>query len=364
MTRSQKITLTIVLDFVLLLLLGGLVCAFTFGWFEQDIETPPIILDTPLPSPTPDVLVAEIPTPTPGTEETPELPVAPTSTPVIDFPGILDAKYRDYFLPEGTAPIWTETTYQSSDVYIKMDVHEEKHLKYWVADIYVRNVENLKADYVSREKDKMTIPKFHAKLDAMLTINTDYWINPKSRHGWFVRNGEEIARNPEKALSNDFCVIYRDGTMETYDYNAFLASFAEGDISFDTITARFPYHVFYFGPALLDDQGYARTKFNTASQIGGKNPRTAIGYYEPGHYAFICVLGPRNVRNKNFQVVGSGKSDGLSLIELAALCESLGMKAAYNLDGGSTTAMMFGDNLYGHHDRTLPDVLSIVEFGG
>lgn len=355
MNRKQKIALTIAIDIALVLLLGGLVCAFTFDFFAT--EGP---VTTPIPLPTP-VAPAETQAPTanPTEEFTPE----PTVEPTPDFPGILDAKYRELFLEDGAEPIWTTTSYQSANVYIKINIHEENRLKYWVADIYVRNIESLVASYVMKQSQRMTVTEYQSQLGALLTINTDYWINAQSKHGWFVRNGQELRRHAETALANDFCVIFRDGTMETYEFESFLASYREGDTDFEAIAARYPYHVFYFGPSLLDAQGHAKTNFDTSRKIFSSNPRSALGYYEPGHYAFICVLGARTVRDVNFKETGTGKSDGLTFTELSALCEELGLQAAYNLDGGSSSAMMFGDYLYGHNDRKLPDVLSVVDIG-
>lgn len=78
-----------------------------------------------------------------------------------------------------------------------------------------------------------------------------------------------------------------------------------------------------FGPSLLDEAGKAKTDFITWDYIRESHPRTAIGYYEPGHYCLLVVDG----RQKDY-------SRGMFLTELSKLFESLGCKAAYNLDGG------------------------------
>jgi exopolysaccharide biosynthesis protein len=53
----------------------------------------------------------------------------------------------------------------------------------------------------------------------------------------------------------------------------------------------------------------------SASKFKVKNPRSAIGYYEPGHYCFIVVDGRQN-----------GYSDGMTLDELAQTLRSSAAK--------------------------------------
>ena len=58
--------------------------------------------------------------------------------------------------------------------------------------------------------------------------------------------------------------------------------------------------------AFLDKEGKASKTFNTSSYIKGYHPRTAIGYFSPGHYCFVVVDGR-----------GLNSSNGLLLDDLA-----------------------------------------------
>jgi exopolysaccharide biosynthesis protein len=91
------------------------------------------------------------------------------------------------------------------------------------------------------------------------------------------------------------------------------------------------------------------------------NPRTVFGYYEPGHYAFLCVLGDRTVRTIDGASLGPGKSPGMSYAELSALCASLGMTAAYNFDGGGSSGMYWNEHQFGHNSRITGDILAVVD---
>jgi len=101
---------------------------------------------------------------------------------------------------------------------------------------------------------------------------------------------------------------------------------------------------------LLQD-GKPMEKFN--SVVTPRNPRAAIGYYEPGHYCFVLVDGRQD-----------GYSRGLSLKELSQLFYELGCKEAYNLDGGQTAVMAFMGQLANrpyNGGRDVSDIIYIAE---
>jgi exopolysaccharide biosynthesis protein len=58
-------------------------------------------------------------------------------------------------------------------------------------------------------------------------------------------------------------------------------------------------------------------------------PRSAIGVIDANHYVFVVADGR------------TGESEGLSLSELAAFLQSLGVKTAYNLDGGGSSTLWY-----------------------
>jgi exopolysaccharide biosynthesis protein len=89
-----------------------------------------------------------------------------------------------------------------------------------------------------------------------------------------------------------------------------------------------------FGPGLLDENGKSKTEFTADGHVQDSNPRSAIGYYEPGHYCLVVVDGRQR-----------GYSSGMTLTQLSELFKKLGCKAAYNLDGGKSSVMAFNDAL-------------------
>ena len=61
--------------------------------------------------------------------------------------------------------------------------------------------------------------------------------------------------------------------------------------------------------------------------VGGKNPRTAIGYTKDNEMIMVAVDGRE------------GSSVGMTLMQLANFMKSLGCVNAMNLDGGGSTVM-------------------------
>jgi len=152
--------------------------------------------------------------------------------------------------------------------------------------------------------------------DAVAAINGDYYGVESS--GVVIRNGV-LYRDDANA---DVLVLYEDGTMKAFSANEFDANMEMKNGA---------YQAWNFGPVLVED-GTAKTSFS--SRISAANPRTAIGYVEPGHYVFVTVDGRQE-----------GYSSGMTLKELASVMKKFGCQVAYNLDGGQTSTMTFGDEI-------------------
>ena len=100
-------------------------------------------------------------------------------------------------------------------------------------------------------------------------------------------------------------------------------SISRGQLDEQKLIGRGAYQSWIFGPSLLDGKWKGRMiKFWIWTYIRRSHPRTAIGYFEPGHYCLLLVDG----RQQN--------SRGMFLDEMAKVFEDLGCKVAYNLDGG------------------------------
>lgn len=244
------------------------------------------------------------------------------------------------FLAAGETPIVTENSYRSSQISLTLTEKTVKliwggnsyYVQYYVYDVYVKHLENIYSSYATSRKDIFDLVDRTADLTdgagvpltdgvCVAAVNDDYWGN--SNHTLVALRNGKILRKSEY-IESDVCVLYYDGTMKTYTPDEY--DWAE-------IEAGKPYQIWNFGPSLLDGEGHALSQFNADSYdshvIGNRNPRTAIGYYEPGHYCFVVVDGR------------SSDSDGMRMFQLADLMEELGCSVAYNLDGGGSSLAYF-----------------------
>lgn len=277
--------------------------------------------------------------PTPFHTAEPSVSASPGETPEpTPYMGAFGAAFPDKFLSQGE-PQWSENSYRSRNVSITVTKVNDGRSTYYVADIYIKDIENFKtvlADDSFGRSLREEIPAMAKRHNALTAITGDFY----SLHttGLVIRNGELLR---DKLSSNDVCVLYRDGVMETYP---------GGQVDLQAILAREPYHAWSFGPSLLID-GQPVEDFD--SSIAASNPRSAVGYYEPGHYCFVVVDGRQG-----------SYSHGMTLDKLSKLMFDLGCKSAYNLDGGKSAMMTLGDSIVNRpYDggRKTSDILTICE---
>ena len=87
-------------------------------------------------------------------------------------------------------------------------------------------------------------------------------------------------------------------------------------------------HIISGGPYLVrNGEVFVDMTAQKLSAIGGRNPRTAIGYTKENHLIMLTADGRE------------GASIGLTLMELAQLMKEFGCINAMNLDGGGSTVM-------------------------
>ena len=244
--------------------------------------------------------------------ELPNITPSPTVTPV---PGDFSAAF-----PATDTGAGALYSYQTDTVRIAINRIQENSVTYFVADVYVKNIEALKTAFAKGKygKNIYDFPLTTANENqAIFAVTGDYY-SARSQ-GIVVRNGTLYRDVP----NTDVCVLYNDGEMKTYN---------TADFNLTDAVTRGIWQAWSFGPPLLDENGGKLSEFN--STLTDRHPRSAIGYYAPGHYCFVVVDG----RQKDYSI-------GMNLTELSALFERLGCKQAYNFDGGATAVMIFQGNV-------------------
>ena len=307
-----------------------------------------------------------------GNEPEPTETPSPTAEPQApQGEGLLRGKYEEKFADPPVEQVYDQNnvvetladgtekallyTYSGRNAAIEIYHYQKGKLEYQVAEIYVKEVDCFKTGYSISFHKNVKTQEYAERISAIVATNGDNFNSGKIEDGLVIRNGAQLypegGTKPTK-FTRDVCVLYHDGTIRVYDC-------VLDRIDYDEILAGYPRQVFYFGPKLLNDDGTAKTKFN--STLSKTNPRTALGYYEPGHYALVVVLGTREMIDYRGKNRGNGKSPGMTLAELSALCEQLQFTAAYNLDGGGSSGMVWNKTVFGHNDRTHSDILAVVD---
>ena len=118
----------------------------------------------------------------------------------------------------------------------------------------------------------------------------------------------------------DTLAFYEDGSVDVH---------ASMELSAQEYLDRGAYMVFSFGPYLIRD-GKPSDWVQDPNKSRAKNPRHAFGMIEPGHYVDIMCEGR----------LGS-RSEGVTMPQLALLCQAAGCVQACDLDGGQTAVVVF-----------------------
>lgn len=228
-------------------------------------------------------------------------------------------------------------SYQSANIAITIEKHQMDEVTYYIADIYLRDIEYFRTAFAGgsyARNQTSDVLDMAVENSAVLAITGDYY--GIRDQGVVIRNGELY----RSSTFEDVLVLYYDGRMETM---------TEDEFDLEKIKVSGAWQAWSFGPMLLD-HGQVMKAFN--SNVTPRNPRSAIGYYEPGHYCFVLVDGRQ-----------AGYSIGLTLGQMSGLFFDLGCQAAYNLDGGESAVMTLMDSVVNQPYRDGRPVSDIVFIG-
>ncbi len=212
----------------------------------------------------------------------------------------------------------SDADYSDDNITIKMTEYYENNTKIYVADVTVSSAEYLKTAFASDTYGKNvtdTTSSIAKSNNAILAINGDYYGVQQS--GYVIRNGIVYR---DTAKDSDILCIYANGTMEVVSDSEYTA---------DELVKKGVWQAFTFGPALVENSTVTVGENDEVGRAMASNPRTAIGMIDTNHFVFVVSDGR------------TSESSGLSLYELGQFMQKLGVKTAYNLDGGGSSTMYF-----------------------
>ena len=239
---------------------------------------------------------------------------------------------------------YSDTSYADNNISVSLSTWYENGTSIYVADVRVTSPEYLLTALSENSYGRNVTAATSdtaAEVHAILAINGDnYGAREK---GYVIRNG--VLYRDTAARDQEDLVIYADGSFEII---------RESEVSAQELVERGAMQVFSFGPGLIEDGEITVGAEDEVDRAKASNPRTAIGILEENHYVFVVSDGR------------SEESEGLSLLELAQFLQKLGVREAYNLDGGGSSTMVFLGELvnqpaggHGTAERAVTDIVYI-----
>lgn len=249
-----------------------------------------------------------------------------TTAPQYDLSG-WGAKFPERFSIDDTVES-DENYYRSHDVYVELREDSFAESAVHICDIYIRKFDSFKTAFEHDEfknGPQENMFDLAERKNAIVAINGDF--TGGRENGVIIRDGQ-LYRD---VMRGDIGTLFDDGSFR---------SFAKHEVSTDWLLNNYAYDTMTFGPALVQN-GEAADSSGWVSALAAKHPRSAFGYYEPGHYCFVAVDGR-----------GMGGSQGVTAAELAAyMDDTLGCAEAYNLDGGASSQLWFNGRIVNQPDK-------------
>lgn len=208
--------------------------------------------------------------------------------------------------------------YSDSKTSITLKQYREYDSNIYVAYVTVSDASDLKTALANNTYGRNitdTTSDMAANNNAVLAINGDYYGARQS--GYVIRNGKLYR---DTSGNRDALVIQKNGEFKFV---------SESETSASELLQDGALQAFSFGPVLLNNGEISVGENDEVGMAMASNPRTAIGYLGNNHYVFVVSDGR------------TSESAGLSLYELASFMKELGVKDAYNLDGGGSSTMVF-----------------------
>lgn len=251
--------------------------------------------------------------------------------------------------PAPKADLYTEDGYEDETISVKMEHQEmEDGTKIHIARVTISDASQLRTGVANPNKigstKTDTVRKMAKNYNAVIALNGDNYVDYPAKTTFEYRMTQKIRSKANK--TKDILIIDDQG-----DFHLFIQS--KGIKEFpDELKkqGRKLVNAFTFGPALVKDGELLKLNPEYGYNPGGREPRAAIG--QTDHLSYVMVI----VEAKNRKGT-SGFSQG----KLAELMYELGCVQAFNLDGGNSAEMVFGDQIYkgmpGGDERGLSDII-------
>ena len=275
---------------------------------------------------------------------------------VTELTGDEFAAHPEWALPmdftPGQAPnaeLYTENTYEDETIRVRLEEQSmEDGTKIYVAYVQISDPSQIRTGVSNPEKTGSmrgkTVGTMAKNYNAVIALNGDNYIDKPDKTTFEYRMTKKIRSRSNK--QKDILIIDDQGDFHLFIKSKGLKEFPE-ELKKEGKTLI---NAFTFGPALVKDGELLELNKNYGYNPGGREPRAAIGQMGPLSYVLVLV-----------QTMDRDGKTGMSQEKLAHFMYDLGCVQAFNLDGGNSAEMVFGQQIIkgmpGGDERTLSDII-------
>lgn len=231
--------------------------------------------------------------------------------------------------------------YEDGSLSVRIETMREHETNILVARVKIADPSQLRTAMATRYGGTGTaLPdKLAQRVNAVLAINGDFY--SFNSIGYLVRQGKLYRDKTNESL--DVLII-----DENADFHILIDPTPEQTHGFEGTIVN----SFNFGPALVKDGEIVHTTKKLNVGLDKETQRMGIGQVGPLEYICVATEGPEQKG-----------SDGLTIPEFAQLMKDLGAVQAYNLDGGSSSAMMLGgEKINARSSKKMRPICDILYF--
>jgi len=250
---------------------------------------------------------------------------------------------------EPKADQYTENGYEDESIRVKTEHQEmDDGTKIHIAYIQIADPSQIRTGVVNPEKlgssKTASVSALAKKYNAVIAINGDNYVDKPEKTTFEYRMTNKIRSKTNR--TKDILVIDDQGDFHLFPKSQGIKEFPNELKKMD----RKLVNAFTFGPALVIDGELMEIDENYGYNPHGREPRAAIGQMGPLSYVLVIV-----------EAKDRSGSSGFSQTKLGEFMHELGCKQAFNLDGGNSAEMVFGDQIIkgmpGGDERGLSDII-------
>ena len=259
------------------------------------------------------------------------------------------AEETNYELPISLTPgyeenpaCYTEDGYEDDSLTVRMEKRRLDDLTVNIAWITVKSPTQFRTAIVGKPGNRVEAKPGNLvrKCNAVVAVNGDMYTR---RQGMLYRMG--VALKQTESPDKDSLFIDENG-----DFHMFINSDPAEMVAY-LQTGHQMINTFSFGPAMVVDGVVQTIRDDYWFECLARAPRIVIAQVDTLSYVFVQAEGR------------SQQSRGFTMQQMADFMGTLGVKHAYNLDGGNSAIMFFGGKYYDSHysdiERPTSDIVYV-----